>query len=109
MEHVLANLLETLRAIEESDPIDFADLPFDEEALREFALRSVLIRHAQLQHDGMSERDLNEMYLLSTAKLVLENLVLNAKLLVAQDKTADLSRLGVEQVLARFRLNPKAD
>lgn len=109
MEHILANLLETLRVIEETDPIDFADLPFDEEALREFALRSVLIRHAQLQQNGMSERDLNEMYLLSTAKLVLENLVLNAKLLVAQGKTADVSGLGVEQVLARFRLNPKAD
>lgn len=50
----------------------------------------------------MSDSDLQAMYLLSTAKLVLENTVLHARLLMLQGQPVD-----VQSVLASFTLKGK--
>jgi hypothetical protein len=93
---------------EQTDPIEFAELPFDDDKLREMVLHSVLTQFGTLQREGLSAQDINTVYLLSTAKLVLENLVLNMRLLIAQGRPVDAESLDMQQVLARFRLNPDA-
>ena len=105
MEDVLKNLKEIYQGVENTDPIDFADLPFDEEALRDTALRDVLVRFASLRRDGLSDDEIHTVHLVTTARLVLENLVLHVRLLTAQGREEEIRALDVGQVLAKFRLN----
>lgn len=91
-------LLDLMKEIEAEDPIDFADLPFEEGPLRELVLTSLLEREAQLQADAGDSDQRVLIYMLSTAKLVLENLVLHARLLRLQGQTP-----SVEDVLKKFR------
>jgi hypothetical protein len=51
---------------------------------------------------GMSVSDIHALYLLSTAKLVLENTVLHARLLLLQGH-----QLDIESLLAPFTLKGK--
>jgi hypothetical protein len=92
MEVSTETLVEMLREVEADDPIDFADLPFGEQELK---------RH-HLVETGMSGSDIHALYLLSTAKLVLENTVLHARLLLLQGKQVD-----VQSLLAPFTLKGK--
>lgn len=62
------------------DPIDYADLPFGEQELRRHVTSSLVERHHTVE-TTMSHSDLYALYLLSTARLVLENAVLHARLL----------------------------
>jgi lipopolysaccharide biosynthesis regulator YciM len=86
-----------MEAVEQEDPIDFADLPFDDRDLR-----ALIANHLCEMADAManfSEEDRQLTLLAVAAKLVLENLVLNIQLLQRQgqplsDSTAALlSRL----------------
>lgn len=74
-------LLDLLLEIEAEDPIDYADLPFDEDDLRRLACLNVaeLMDSETYRHMERSDREL--MAAATIAKLVLENLVLNARLL----------------------------
>jgi lipopolysaccharide biosynthesis regulator YciM len=68
-----------MQEVEKEDPIDFADLPFDEQDLR-----GLIANHLCEMADAMdnfSEEDRQLTMLAVAAKLVLENLVLNIQLL----------------------------
>jgi hypothetical protein len=86
---LVANLLEMMKEGEQTDPIDFAELPFDDDKLREMVLHSVLGHFGTLQREGLSAQDINTVYLISTSKLILENLVLNMRLLIAQGRRGE--------------------
>ena len=86
-----------MHEVEQEDPIDFADLPFDEQELR-----ALVANHLCEMADAMenfSEEDRRLTLLAVAAKLVLENLVLHVQLLrrhglPLNEQTADLlSRL----------------
>ncbi|WP_321854657.1 hypothetical protein [Paraburkholderia tropica] len=91
-------LVEMLREVEAEDPIDYADLPFGEEELRRLVMSSLVERHHVVE-EGMQPSDIHALYLLSTAKLVLENTVLHARLLLLQGQQVD-----VQSLLAPFTL-----
>jgi hypothetical protein len=83
--------------VEQSDPIDFADLPFSDEELRSL-VASHLCEMAAAMED-FSEEDRLMTLLAVSAKLVLENMVLNIQLLrrlgtpVSDDVASLLARL----------------
>ncbi|MGA7779086.1 MAG: hypothetical protein WCA85_15445 [Paraburkholderia sp.] len=94
-------LVDMLREVEADDPIDYADLPFGEQELRRLVVISLIERHHLVEAD-MSVSDIHALYLLSTAKLVLENTVLHARLLLLQGQQVD-----VKLLLAPFTLKGK--
>jgi hypothetical protein len=72
-------LEQLMQEVEREDPIDFADLPFDEKDLR-----GIVASHLCEMADAMesfSEEDRRLTLLAVAAKLVLENLVLHVQLL----------------------------
>jgi len=90
-----------MQEVELSDPIDFADLPFDEQELR-----SLIANHLCEMADAMetfTPEDRNLTLLAVAAKLVLENLVLHVQLLrrhglpVSDSVAALLQRLQGKQ------------
>lgn len=87
-----------MQEVEKEDPIDFADLPFDDTQLRD-----LIASHLCEMADAMaefSEEDRNLTLLAVAAKLVLENLVLNVQLL--RRHGLPMSE-GVEGLLRRLR------
>ena len=68
-----------MQEVEQEDPIDFADLPFDEEDLRGL-IANHLCEMAEAM-ENFSEEDKQLTMLAVAAKLVLENLVLHIQLL----------------------------
>lgn len=68
-----------MQEVEKEDPIDFADLPFDERDLRGL-ISSHLCEMADAM-ESFSEEDKHLTLLAVAAKLVLENMVLNIQLL----------------------------
>lgn len=74
-------LLELLMEIEAEDPIDYADLPFDEDDLRRLACCNVTELMESETYRGMNVPDRELMAAATITKLVLENMVLNARLL----------------------------
>lgn len=89
----LDDLLVLFNDIEAESPIDFGDLPFDEEQLRRLVLLSLIEQHVATRNSGMDDSTMVLIYMLSTARLVLENLVLQARLLTLQGKPVDVSDL----------------
>ena len=79
-----AGLADLIREIEVEDPIDFGDLPCDEDELR--LLVCAHICEIAEQSAQLGEENRQTMLLAVAAKLVLENLVLNVKLMQAQGK-----------------------
>ena len=67
-----------LAEIEKEDPMDFSGLPFDADDLRKLACLNVaeLVQH--WEHAPISEKEL--IMATTMVRLVLENLVLNARL-----------------------------
>jgi hypothetical protein len=96
-------LVDMLREVEADDPIDYADLPFGEQELRRLVMTSLVERHHQVEAGNMPVSDIHALYLLSTAKLVLENTVLHARLLLLQGQQID-----VQSLLAPFTLKGKS-
>ena len=68
-----------MQEVEVADPIDFADLPFNEQELRGL-IANHLCEMAEAM-DNFSEEDKQLTLLAVAAKLVLENLVLHIQLL----------------------------
>ncbi|KQW90207.1 hypothetical protein ASC94_21000 [Massilia sp. Root418] len=90
--------LETLMLeVEQEDPIDFADLPFEEQDLRAL-VASHLVEMADAM-ESFSEEDRRLTLMAVAAKLVLENLVLHIQMLrqhglpLSESADALLSRL----------------
>jgi len=76
-------LQELMKEVEQEDPIDFADLPFEEDELR-----AITAQHLCDMADTMenfSNEDRQVTLLAVAAKLVLENLVLHVQLLRQHD------------------------
>jgi hypothetical protein len=101
MEVSTETLVDMLREVEAEDPIDYADLPFGGQELRRLIVSSLVERHHNVEAD-MSVSDVHTLYLLSTAKLVLENTVLHARLLLLQGH-----QLNMDALLAPFTLKGK--
>jgi hypothetical protein len=93
MEVTISELTGLLEELERDDPVDYGDLPFGEPELRTLVVTSLLERHQALQASGLDSGDVNLTYMLSTALLVLENLVLNARILMLQGNQVDVSAL----------------
>lgn len=96
---ITAEALATLiREIEVEDPIDYGDLPYDEDDLRLLVCNH--IREIAKQAAQLGEENRMTVLLAVAAKLVLENLVLNVKLMQAQGASLEessaalLRRLG---------------
>lgn len=74
-----AELAALMLEVEREDPIDFADLPFKEEDLRELVANHLCEMAAAMENFSTEDKMLT--LLAVSAKLVLENLVLNVQLL----------------------------
>jgi hypothetical protein len=72
-------LRELIAEVEREDPIDFADIPFDEQDLREIVASHLCEMASNME--SFSEQDRQMCLLAVAAKLVLENLVLHVRLL----------------------------
>jgi hypothetical protein len=74
-------LLELLKEVEQEDPIDFSGLSFDEKDLRQLACLNV----AEIINNwpqGTSEQDKEMLMAATVVRLVLENMVLQARLAI---------------------------
>ena len=80
-------LAELIREIETADPIDYADLPFNENDLR--LLVCTQVGEIDAQAAKLGEQSRQTVLLAVAAKLVLENLVLNLRLLKTQGQAVD--------------------
>ncbi len=72
-------LQELIFEVEQEDPIDFADIPYDEQDLREIVANHLCEMASNME--SFSEQDRSMCLLAVAAKLVLENLVLHVRLL----------------------------
>ena len=92
-----AQLAALMREVEQEDPIDFADLPFPEDELRDLVANHLCEMAAAMEN--FSQEDRLMTLLAVSAMLVLENLVLHVQLLrrhnlpVGNDVNALLQRL----------------
>jgi hypothetical protein len=101
-EEVVSNMMALIKEIESEEPIDFADLPFDDDVLRDFVLRTLLAQFGQMQKDGLDAQTINTVYLATTAKLVLENVVLHMRLRLAQGVSPGDAVPDVKALLGRY-------
>ncbi len=79
-----SELADLIREIEVEDPIDYGDLPYDEDELRRLVCSHIC--DIAEQAGQLGEEGRQAMLLAVAAKLVLENLVLNVRLMQAQGK-----------------------
>ena len=93
-----AQLAALMREVEQEDPIDFADLPFNEGELRELVASHLCEMAAAMENFSTEDRLLT--LLAVSAKLVLENLVLHLQLLRRHGLPVSDS---VEALLSRLR------
>lgn len=93
-----AELAGLMREVEREDPIDFADLPFPEDDLRDLVASHLCDMAAAM--DNFSTEDRLMTLLAVSAKLVLENLVLHVQLLRRHGLPVGDN---VEALLARLR------
>jgi hypothetical protein len=91
------DLAALMHEVEQEDPIDFADLPFPEDELRQLVASHLCEMAASMEN--FSTEDKLMTLLAVSAKLVLENMVLHVQLLrrhglpIGEDVDALLSRL----------------
>lgn len=78
-----------IREIEVEDPIDYGDLPYDEDDLRLLVCKQ--IHDISDQAGELGEENRTTVLLAVAAKLVLENLVLHVRLLQRQGEALDAS------------------
>lgn len=87
-----------IREIEVEDPIDYGDLPYDEDDLRLLVCNQI---HEISDRAGeLGEENRTTVLLAVAAKLVLENLVLNVKLMQQQGLALDQR---AEDLIRRLR------
>ena len=77
-----SELADLIREIEVEDPIDYGDLPYDEDELRQLVCSHIC--DIAEQAGQLGEEGRQAMLLAVAAKLVLENLVLNVRLMQAK-------------------------
>jgi hypothetical protein len=87
-----------MQEVEMEDPIDFADLPFAEDDLRQLVANHLCEMAASME--SLSTEDRLLTLLAVSAKLVLENLVLHVQLLRRHGLPVDEN---VEALLAKLR------
>ena len=87
-----------MQEVERDDPIDFADLPFDDQQLRGLIANHLCEMAGAMEN--FTEEDKNLALLAVAAKRVLENLVLHVQLL--RQHGLPLSN-SVESLLQRLR------
>lgn len=87
-----------MREVEHEDPIDFADLPFGEDELRDLVAAHLCEMAGAMEN--FSTEDKLMTLLAVSAKLVLENLVLHLQLLRTHGLPVSES---VENLLSRLR------
>jgi hypothetical protein len=97
-------LMQLMVEVEKEDPIDYANLPFDDGALRSLVCRLVAERSQAMEAAGMPVDAVLATMWASTAKLVLENMVLNARLLTLQGAPDD-ARALIERIARQSRRN----
>ena len=90
-----------MKEVESEDPIDFADLPFEEDALRAIVADHLCEIAERLENFSVEDRQVTLMAV--AAKLVLENLVLHVQLL--RQHGIPLSR-EVDALLGKLKGNP---
>lgn len=91
-------LQELMRALEREDPINFADLPFKQDELREVVAGHV--SELAIKMDGFDEHERFLMLLAISAKLSLENLVLHMQL---QHEHHVPCNIAVNELLLKLR------
>jgi hypothetical protein len=97
----LEEVLTLLAAIEQDYPWLTEELPFDENALRRLVVADLLERDALLHQQGVSAEDRQLVYLVSTARLVLDNLLLYLRLM--RHETLPDEQMGeVRQLMQRL-------
>ena len=87
-----------MREVEQEDPIDFADLPFAEDDLRDLVATHLCEMAAAMENFSTEDRLMT--LLAVSAKLVLENLVLHVQLLRRHGQPLNEQ---AEALLARLR------
>ena len=92
------DLAALMHEVEIDDPIDFADLPFAEDDLRQLVAAHLCEMAAAMENFSTEDRLLT--LLAVSAKLVLENLVLHLQLLRRHGLPVSE---GVEALLSRLR------
>lgn len=92
------DLAALIHEIEIEDPIDYGDLPYDEEDLRLLVCNQ--IHEISDQAGKLGEESRTTILLAVAAKLVLENLVLHVKLMQQQGIALDAS---AENLFRRLR------
>lgn len=95
-------LMQLMVEVEKEDPIDYANLPFDDAALRALVCHLIAARSTEMEASGMPVEALLATMWASTAKLVLENMVLNARLLTLQGMPED-ARALIERIARQSR------
>lgn len=98
-------LMQLMVEVEKEDPIDYANLPFDDGALRSLVCRLVAERSQAMEAAGMPVDAVLATMWASTAKLVLENMVLNARLRTLQGAPDD-ARALIERIARQSRGKP---
>lgn len=79
-------VLALLQEIELEDPIDFSGLPFDEQDLRQLACLNVTEIINSLAQET-SQNDQEVLMAATVARLVLENMVLHARLAILMQES----------------------
>lgn len=92
-----------MREVEQEDPIDFADLPFPEDELRELVATHLCEMAGAMEKFSTEDRLMT--LLAVSAKLVLENLVLHVQLLRRHGLPVGEH---IEELLSRLRGNNSA-
>jgi malonyl CoA-acyl carrier protein transacylase len=97
---MLANvqqLQELMKEVESEDPIDFADLPFEEDDLRLVTANHICQMAAALEN--FTEEDRHLTLLAVAAKLVLENMVLHIRLIRQHGQNVELDIATILQAI----------
>lgn len=75
-------LRELMLEVEAENPLDFADLPFDDDDLRDLAAERIADMGERLTADGAGEGERMGGLLALVGHLLLENILLNARLIM---------------------------
>ncbi|MCX7218598.1 MAG: hypothetical protein NTY70_06550 [Burkholderiales bacterium] len=90
-------LQELMKEVESEDPIDFADLPFEEDDLRLVTANHICQMAAALEN--FTEEDRHLTLLAVAAKLVLENMVLHIRLIRQHGQNVELDIATILQAI----------
>jgi len=97
----LAAIVSTLLSdLEAADPVDFGDMPANDDETRRLVVTSLVKFHESLAQQGVPAQSREALALATAARLVLENMVLHYRLL----KATGASVQSAQEILDRFRL-----